>query len=145
MADTWPNSEPYCKKFVNAFDIDVWQAMIDRGQITNLNVVRTGMYYFGNYATALMVQARDGDIDRMEWLLRHKLGVEIDQQDGEGRTALQYAADRNMLANAKLLIDYGANRNLKDNFGNTPADCARKWKSEEMIDFLENYFPKENK
>ena len=50
------------RAFVKSKDINVMQAMIDRGEITNLNVVRTGLYryYFGHYGMALIVQARDG-------------------------------------------------------------------------------------
>ncbi|MEP7456584.1 ankyrin repeat domain-containing protein [Phyllobacterium sp. SB3] len=46
------------------------------------------------------------------------LGVDLDNQDKNGQTALQYALARSQFDTARFLIEKGANPNLLDKYGN---------------------------
>ena len=61
-------------------------------------------------------------------------GAKVDaKMDGSGKTPLYKAAIRNNLKMAQLLIDNGADKNVKDNDGEKPIDKA---KSFEMFQLL---------
>ena len=47
-------------------------------------------------------------------------GVDVDQQDKIGYTALHYAAQNYLLDIALLLLEHKASVDAKDNYGNTP-------------------------
>lgn len=49
---------------------------------------------------------------------------DVNQQDSEGYTLLHLAADQNNLELAKLLLDRGADPNLRSKLGSTVADMA---------------------
>ncbi len=53
-----------------------------------------------------------------------KEGANVNAQDGQGRTALYFAADKGDMDAVKFLIDQGANVNLADINGQTPLDRA---------------------
>lgn len=50
-------------------------------------------------------------------------------QDNEGQTPLHYAAVCDREAIAELLVKHNADKDVKDNDGNTPVDlCESAWK-----------------
>ena len=51
-------------------------------------------------------------------------GAKVNAIDYEGWTALHAAANYNHLKMAQLLIDNGADKNIKDNWGRKPIDRA---------------------
>ncbi len=65
-------------------------------------------------------------------------GTDINKQDGAGFTALHFAAQENNFGIAKLLIERGADLEIRDVYGNTPlirAVSSSKGKGE-IIDLL---------
>lgn len=73
--------------------------------------------------------------DAVPWLLEH--GARIDATDGDGRTALHYAAMRGIRpAIVECLLEHGAKPNAKDARGRTPLDFARAKSRTKLIPLL---------
>lgn len=70
-------------------------------------------------------------LESVKFLLAN--GYKIDRQNKTGQTALHHLANRNNLEAIKLLIERGANPNIKDNKGRTPLQLANK---QELRDYL---------
>eukprot|EP01043_Picozoa_sp_COSAG02_P024040 COSAG02_NODE_1301_length_13367_cov_14.080570_14_plen_724_part_00 len=73
--------------------------------------------------TGLMAGAIAGQRDLVAWLLRAS-GIEIDAQDDKGFTALHYAALNGQADCALLLLEGGANSQIKASDGRTPLFIA---------------------
>lgn len=58
------------------------------------------------------------DYDMFKQLIND--GVDVNEKDYNGVTALWYAAQQGHCEMAKLLIEHGADLEVKDNYGNTP-------------------------
>jgi ankyrin repeat protein len=68
-------------------------------------------------------------------------GIDVDQVDGPGYTALHYAAKHRNLVIAKQLVAHGANVHKRSNRGETPIQITKSMKAsgpgrQEMIDLL---------
>ncbi|EKX47078.1 hypothetical protein GUITHDRAFT_137692 [Guillardia theta CCMP2712] len=80
-----------------------------------------------SFLTQLHVAARDGNQEKVEEILEGKNGqvkVSIDAIDASGQTALHLAAKWGRLPVVKVLIDSGANLEIKDRKGRTAMDLA---------------------
>jgi len=51
-------------------------------------------------------------------------GIDINATDDRNNTALHWAVGQMRLEAVKLLVENGADKSLKDNFGRTPLDAA---------------------
>jgi ankyrin repeat protein len=93
--------------------------------------------------TALYYQAYNGTTGNMAWLLMQDPPPEIDIRGPSLGTPLVDAvySDIDPEGKVRLLIEYGADRDLKDKYGNTALSYARLWKKPAVIDILENYRP----
>ena len=114
--------------------------MLEEGIISDINIRDSSRAD----CTALMYQARYGTVESMESLLAHKPPALPILQDSYGNTALHYAVRSrdNQAAKVRLLLDYGADKTIRDNGGQTALDWARKVKYTECIKVLEGYTPK---
>jgi len=64
-------------------------------------------------------------------------GVEVEQKDNEGRSALSVAAKLGYLDMCHLLIEYGASVNTRSSRnGPTPYAKARKYKHHKVADLI---------
>ncbi|KAM0703041.1 hypothetical protein Q7P35_002300 [Cladosporium inversicolor] len=78
-----------------------------------------------NLRDLLLRSARDGRDDIVRVLLRlHK--VEVDTQNGDGRTPLSLAAELGHCNIIRILLRCGAKRGLKDKQGQSPVDYASR-------------------
>ena len=97
-----------------------------------------------NGDTALFHQAGYGTTGNMEWLLRQDPPAYIDIRNPMQWTPLMHAAwsDTDPEGKVRLLIDYGADRDLVNGYGETALSKARSYnRPAAVIDLLENYRP----
>lgn len=69
------------------------------------------------------VAMKRGGQELIDYLI-DEVGVDINQQDGKGRTALLLAVDRGYMDNVRTLIFKGADVTIPDSQGNTPLHVA---------------------
>ena len=68
----------------------------------------------------LQKAAYNGDLARVKWLL----GIDMDEADSDGCTALWYAADKGYLAIVRCLVEQGADKEKANKHGQTPLHIA---------------------
>ncbi len=108
--------------------------------ITDINVKDRTFYD----ATVLHYQAWFGTTGSVAWLLRQDPPPEIDVRSSILWTPLMYAAcSRNEPDIVRLLLDHGADRDLKESKDSKSIlEMARRYnRPAEVIDMLENYRP----
>jgi ankyrin repeat protein len=104
----------------------------DKGDLDTLNkILDQGVVYPNDHATgddrldhpsALHLAASQGFGDIVLELIRR--GADVNVQDISEVTPLHYAARKNKIETAKILLDAGANVNAKNIFGNPLIDAA---------------------
>tara|TARA_B100001029_G_scaffold178624_1_gene185844 strand:+ start:1 stop:1470 length:1470 start_codon:yes stop_codon:yes gene_type:complete len=92
--------------------------------ITIAALVLVGCQKSTEYDLRLIESSRIGDFNRAKKNISN--GANVNAKDPTGGTALHAAAFNNHTNIIHLLIDSGANVNVTDNNGYTPADIARK-------------------
>lgn len=139
------NSKEDIQKFVQSQgNVSLMKKMLDDGTISDINII------FDNGLstnTALMFETIYGTIEGMRFLLTRKADPNI--QDKNGLTALHKIvnlgeidnkAKVKQLAKLRLLLDYGADKNIKTNKGNTVIELAKcSTCCNECIKVLETY------
>eukprot|EP01043_Picozoa_sp_COSAG02_P092724 COSAG02_NODE_29311_length_571_cov_3.413136_2_plen_158_part_01 len=88
--------------------------------------------------TGLMVAARRGRRDVVEWLVRAP-GIEIDAQDDWGSTALHDAAANGEADCVLVLLEAGASALLKGGDGRTALELARERNKPEVVALLQQH------
>ncbi len=92
-------------------------------------------YLVGNAGfTELMFSAKEGDSKACEHLLES--GIDINQQDDKGATALIYATLSNSVSVARLLLSKGANPHIPTNKGLTVMAIAKNNNLNQLIELL---------
>ena len=95
--------------------------------------------------TALLYQAEYGTTGIMKWLLRQDPPPYIDVRGSFQRTPLMEAvlSKEDPEGKVRLLIEYGADRDLQSVYGDTALSRARDYNKNPaaVIDILENYRP----
>src|SRR4029077_4895737 len=82
-----------------------------------------------------LIQAvKDKDADSVRALLKQR--VDVNATQGDGATALHWAAHRDDLAIADLLLRAGARANAADDLGATPLHVACTNRSGSMVEHL---------
>ena len=140
------NTKERISEFVQANGADAIPRMhrmlhVDR-TITDINI-KDSTYYD---RTALHQQAYYGTTGSVAWLLMQDPPPDIDVRDSYQYTPLIMAAacwDDDLEGKVRLLLDHGADRDMKSNFyGRTALDYARsRNKPAAVIDMLENHRP----
>ena len=94
--------------------------------------------------TALQYQARWGTTGSVAWLRRQDPPPGVNIGDSVQWTPLMYAAfsGEDPEGKVRLLLDHGADRDIKDGKGRTALYIARRYnRPAAVIDMLENYRP----
>ena len=137
------NNNNTVSQFVQAIGSDAIPRMarmllVDK-TITDINIQDS------DGGTALFYQAWYGTTGNMAWLLRQDPPAYIDIRGPSQWTPLMHAAwsDTDPEGKVRLLIDYGADRDLEAVFGETALSNARlnNKNPAAVIDLLENYRP----
>ncbi|XP_042010751.1 integrin-linked protein kinase 1-like isoform X2 [Salvia splendens] len=89
----------------------------------------------------LMYTTNERDLDGIKELLTS--GVDVNFRDIDDRTALHVAACQGFGDVAKLLLENGANVDLKDRWGGTPLADAIHYKNHDVIELLEKHGAKQ--
>lgn len=138
--------------------IEKMEQMINEGKITDINVTTSiqGKKSVTDGMTALIYQSGNGRINAMKWILdkmkrQGKLeGINI--QDSNGHTALFMAVFFGDPDKVQLLLDYGADRTINNNYLLDTANeklqnstnILIKNKYSKIISLLETYVPSIN-
>ena len=94
--------------------------------------------------TALHYQSRYGTTGSVAWLLRQDPPAGVNERDSHQYTPLMRAAvsDDDPEGKVRLLLDHGADRDIRNKHGSTALYLARHYKKPAaVIDMLENYRP----
>jgi len=91
--------------------------------------------------TPLHRAALMGDRDVVDQLISQ--GSDINEFDGDGKTAMHYAAERGRLAVVKLLLNMRARYDIKTQNKETPADMARNNGHDEIAGLLDRHARKQ--
>ena len=93
--------------------------------------------------TALYYQALHGTTGNVAWLLRQDPPAYIDIRGPSQETPIMHAAvsPTDPEGKVRLLIEYGANRDLVNGYGMTALSIARTNNKPAVIDLLKNYRP----
>lgn len=94
-----------------------------------------------NGATPLICAPNEHSNSLASLLLDH--GAMINAQDDAGATALIYAVETDDYATAKVLLARGADTRIKDIYGNSPLQLAKRYKEAGMIVLLKQAGVKE--
>jgi len=85
-------------------------------------------------ASALCQAVFDGDTIMLRRLL--KANIQVNASDYDNRTAVHIAASESNHLALQVLVEYGADLSLKDRWGNTAADEAKRAKAGKILDYL---------
>ncbi|KAF8818834.1 hypothetical protein IHI24_000068 [Rickettsia endosymbiont of Cardiosporidium cionae] len=126
--------------------IDIVKYLIDNNIDINFQKMKYRRFKLLNkdaiYPTALMIAVRYSNLEAVDLLLSKS--ADINLQDSLGRTALIYAITEDKLEDEvgikilKLLLDHGANKNIKDSNNQTAMDLAKKLKHDKAINMLQS-------
>ncbi len=89
-----------------------------------------------DFGDELRMAARDGYLSEVEKLIG--IGVDVNMQNNNGRTALMMAAGNGYFEIVELLIEAGADNNLQDINGYTALKFAAGYGRIEIVEFLIN-------
>lgn len=84
-----------------------------------------------NLYTTFDAAAKNGQIDLLEQMLVD--GVEIDSIDAKGRTLLHWAVENDHVEAVRLLLKYGADKNIVDRSRKTAYQLAKKRKNAAVL------------
>ena len=99
------------------------------------------MYSYLSEGVDLMVAAASGNVAGLRTLVAD--GVNLDETDKEGKTALMYASDGGHVDAVKFLIESRANPNLKAKNGKTAMMFAADKGHTQIVQILKNAGAKE--
>jgi RNA polymerase sigma factor (sigma-70 family) len=88
-----------------------------------------------NIYTTFDTAAKTGQMELLEQMLVD--GVEIDGRDAEGKTLLHWAVENDHADAVRLLLKYGADRDVVDRSGKTAYQLARKRKNAALLRLFE--------
>jgi ankyrin repeat protein len=86
--------------------------------------------------TALQWAVVKGNNDMVRYLVKHRADINAPAETDMNQTPLILAINFNRVATAKLLVELGADVNIKDDFGAAPLNYAFLTKNRELVRFL---------
>ena len=123
------NDENY--RDIDLFRKNVFFSWRDCAHLMFIEVVRSMLYGRGEPGNILIAAAFDGDVRKIRSALDNR--VDINVQTVRGYTPLMLAAVMGHSEAVKLLVERGADVNIRDNFGNNVVALARDEASLKII------------
>lgn len=113
----------FCKLFGERFNFHIFDSFNDPNKVNILNnkynTDKTNSFY------ELCMCAKEGDLEHIKILFNR--GIDFNQSDYDGRTALHIAVCENNIEIVKFLINVvKVNQSKKDRWNNTPKDEAKE-------------------
>ena len=109
---------------------DILELLLEHG--ANINIKDK----YGRTAFTYAVSAGNDNIIKI--LLKNGYNINT-QNNNDGNTALSIAVLSGNSSTVKLLLDYSADHSIKNKYGQTAMDIAKKEKNYEIIGILEHY------
>ena len=126
---------------INARDESGMSALfycIKNGDLESIDLLisKKALIEYGDMS-ALHIAAENENPEILKHIIANQ-GIDLDRKDSEGKTALHLCANSssNLVDNAKILIENGANVNAVDNMGSTPLHYAVGNENVDMVKFL---------
>jgi Ankyrin repeats (many copies) len=110
--------------------VQVGQCLLDRGANGNAQ----DRYYRD---TPLINAVFQGHVEFARMLLER--GAVIDAQNDNGETALHWAINGRFTQAVQLLLEHGADVNVRDKYGHTPSDLTPFYGNQEIVELLSAY------
>ena len=139
------DSKENSRTFTEAREATTYDNLLLDGRISNADV-RCECGWSGLHEIPLIGRDnKDLDTDMLlSYLLTCDPPADVNGRGRWGSTPMWRAADCNNTSAVKVLIDFGGDRTIKTNSGNsTPLDRAKKGNNQEIIELLTECFPSE--
>jgi len=123
----------FFKRFIKKFNFHVFDSLIvdnNKKSITKRDVYQTEFNKF-----LFLEAAAHNDVELLRKLLAQN--VNVNSIDYDNRTALHIASSNNNIETAIFLLQYGADKTMKDRWGNTPIDDASRLESQDLLKILQ--------
>lgn len=115
--------------------LSIAQSLIGAG--ADVNMTQTGGVNEIGRTALLYAATKDENVNLLRLLVEK--GALIDAVYEHGNSALIEAAKGGQLENVRYLLSAGANREVKNNAGESAIDTARSRRQQEVVEFLTNY------
>lgn len=126
----------FCQRLVKKFNFHNYDSLIS-GKSHKINPRQSHFIQSENPVTQFIWAASQGDVHALQQMVAQ--GVDINEGDYDGRTALHLAASEGHLETIKFLISHGASPNPQDRWGRTPLENAQKSKFPQCAEYIDQF------
>lgn len=122
----------FCKELVKTFNFHNYDSLV--GKSEKVDPRKHQVEFNSDMNFALIWASSLGDLDEIRRLISY--GIDVNNADYDGRTALHLAAAEGRADAVRFLLARGGNPNLKDRWGNKPIYDAKENGHKEVIEIL---------
>ena len=125
----------FCQELVKRFNFHNYDSLINTADKIDPRQKKNASKVSG--VMSLLWAASQGDLIEVQRLVA--VGIDFNEADYDGRTALHLAASEGQSHIVKYLIGKKVKQNPVDRWGGTPLDDAKKHKHKQIIELLEKH------
>jgi len=134
----------FCSELVNRFNFHNYDSLLHNdksdGKTRKIDPRKSKDKIFGDEVVQLLFGAANNDVTTLR--RAYLRGVQMNQKDYDGRTALHIAAAEGHLAAVEFLVNTcGVDINVKDRWGFIPEQDAYQFKKNDVAEFLRSLKP----